>query len=136
MNETELNDELNRLGAWNDAHGPGVYALELAVPDIPAAVREAWLAVHDVLPGEDLDKRLASASQVVYVGAAGNVYDRLTDHVGGQVRQAALLEVFDPVGIVNVWPYDDPRAGPEYNTARRLADRDGTVAWMDGRLFG
>lgn len=136
MNETDLNEQLNRANLWDVAHGSGVYALELDVPDIPAAIRERWLAVHDVIPAEDLDERLARASTVAYVGAASDVYDRLTDHVAGEVRQSALLEVFSAVKIIDIWPYDNPRDGPEFNTARRLADRDGTVAWMDGRLFG
>lgn len=136
MNETDLNDELNRLDAWDQAHDAGVYALAVDVPDSLPATRERWLSVHDLPPGDEILPRLSRAATVAYVGASGDMYERLCDHVAGDVRQSALLEAFDPQSIIGVWPTEDPVEADEYNTARRLGNRMGTIAWRDGEVHG
>ena len=86
-----------------DLHAPGVYALRCSVPDdVPAA----WDAQFETRPSYVAD--IVQAQRTVYVGAAQDVYDRLRDHVDGEVRQAALLQVCPPHSLVDVWLCDDP----------------------------
>lgn len=128
---TERLDERDLLGV---AHGAGCYALEVDAPDSEAACRERWLTHHDHEPPEDTLARVAQADRVAYVGASNDVYDRLCDHVAGDVRRAAFLAAFEPTRVVNVWEHDRP-FDAEFNRAMRLV-RDGWVCWSDGVLLG
>jgi hypothetical protein len=134
MNETDLHQRLDHRGLLNDAHGPGCYALRVAVPDDAAVVRERWAACHDAEPPDDALARLAAADRVAYVGAASDVYARLTEHVNGDVRKTALLEAFDPAAVVDVWPTTTP-FDREFGRALSLA-REGWVVWVNGELLG
>jgi hypothetical protein len=134
MNEAELHFHLDDAGLLNDAHGPGCYALRVAVPDDADAVRERWRAHHAAEPPADALDRLAAADRVAYVGAARSVYDRLTEHVNGDVRKTALLEAFDPAAVVDVWPTTTP-FDREYGRALSLA-REGWVVWCNGEILG
>lgn len=128
---TERLDERDLLGV---AHGPGVYALECDVPDSPAAVQERWLAQHDHDPPDDAYARLAAAERVAYVGASNDIYARLCDHVGGEVRRAAFLSAFSPTRVIDVWEHSGQFTA-EFNRAMRLV-RSGWVCWTDGELLG
>lgn len=134
MDETDLTERLDHRGLLTDAHGPGCYALRVAVPDDAAAVRERWGAVHDATPPDDALARLAAADRVAYVGAASDVYARLTEHVRGDVRKTALLDAFDPATVVDVWPTTTP-FDREYGRALALA-REGYCVWCNGDLLG
>lgn len=126
------------MGLLDDSRADGVYGLEARVPDSVEAVHRAWLAVSDVTPPDGTLTRLASADRVCYVGASGNVYGRLQEHTASdeeKVRSATFLEVFDPIGVVGVWPAEDPGETAERERAQALA-RDGWVAYSDGEVFG
>jgi hypothetical protein len=103
-------------------------------PDSEEAAQVAWYSEFDHAPPEDALERIADAPRVAYVGASGNVYGRLCDHVAGDVRKAAFLSVFRPTRVIDVWPDADPFAS-EFNRAMRLT-REGWAVWTDGRLLG
>lgn len=137
LTPTTTHETLDHQGLLADAHGPGVYALEAAVPDSVEAVHRAWHD-HGDPPPDWMLTRLAQAERVAYVGASNrSVYDRLQDHAEGEVRKATLLEVFDPVGVIGVWPAEgeDP-VGIEERPRAMLLAQEGWVAWTDGTVIG
>ena len=134
MNEARLTESLDERGLLTAAQGPGVYALGVPVPSMPSVAREQWDAVHDARPPDDALARLAEAPRVAYVGASSQVYDRLCDHVAGDVRTTAFLAAFDPAAVINVWPHDAP-FDAEVTRALRLA-REDWVVWCDGEVWG
>lgn len=135
MNETEMTQRLDESDLLEVAHGPGVYCLALNVPSMPTVAREQWDAHHDARPGEDAIERLASAQAPLYVGAASEIYDRLTDHAAG-VRVPAVCQAFPPTHVVDVWPHEAPFDGPEVNRALALAREDEYVVWCNGEVWG
>lgn len=134
MNETELTETLDSRGLLEDARDPGVYALELTVPNRVSDVREAWDNQHDIRPEDDGLQRLADADRVAYVGASKNVHSRLCEHVNQRRRRASFLETFPVRDLVDVWPHMDPFTA-ERNRALQLA-RDDWRVWTDGVLLG
>jgi hypothetical protein len=134
LSETELTQQLDTRDLLTDAHDPGVYGIEVSVPDTLDTVRRQWDAAHDARPDGDALARLASAPKVAYVGAAKDVYARLSDHVTGERRTTAFLAAFEPVDIVDIWPHLDPFTA-EYNRAVRLARGD-WACWCDGSVLG
>lgn len=135
MNETELTETLDRRGQLADARGPGCYALEVTLPDHGEQIARYWHRHHDRSP-EGLFSRLADADAVLYVGAASNVYERLCDHVNGDVRKAAFLEAFPPSGLHSLWPKDSAEVAfrEEQAVGRALANVTRRV-WTDGELL-
>lgn len=121
MNETDLTEDLDKRGLLTKAHNPGVYALRVEVPDSEQIVTDQWDAQYDVQPEDSALSRLADAHKVAYVGASGNVYERLTDHAAGDVRKTAFLSVFPPTEVIDVWPSKDPFE-KEYRRALRLTN--------------
>jgi len=134
MNETELTETLDTRDLLEDARDPGVYAIEVAVPDRLDGVREAWDNQHDSRPGDDGLQRLADADRVAYVGASKDMYSRLGEHVNQRKRRASFLETFPARDVVDVWPHMDPFTA-ERNRALQLA-RDEWRVWTDGVLLG
>lgn len=136
MNESELTQRLDERGLLADARQPGVYALELHVPDWSIShIKTKWLEHYDVSPSRDFAGRIANAAQLAYVGASGNVYKRLCDHTNAEVRRSALLCVFPPQDVIDIWPCDSP-FDREYQVATDLSrDNPGAVVWMDGTLI-
>lgn len=132
--ETELNEQLKANGLMQFSHGPGVYVLEVSVPDAFAEVCEAWDDRMNARPEESTLKRLADAERVAYLGASPDVYSRLSDHVCKTRRQTAFLSVFPPTKIVDIWPCDTPFER-EYRKALELS-QDGWTVWVDGELVG
>ena len=47
MTPTDAHERLDALGVLDDAHGPGTYALRVAVPDAVDAVQRRWLDAID-----------------------------------------------------------------------------------------
>lgn len=133
LTESAMTESLDARGLLAAARGPGVYALRCAVPDDAAAVREALGEVSDADPPEGYAERLAAAERVAYVGASGDVYDRLCDHAAGDVRKATFLRAFPPERVVDVWPHDDPWPC-EHKRALKLARREGWLAWTNGQM--
>ena len=134
MNETELTETLDTRDLLEAARDPGVYAIEVAVPDRLDGVREAWDNQHDSRPDDDGLQRLADAEKVAYVGASKNVYTRLCEHVNQRKRRASFLETFPVRDVVEIWPHLDPFTA-EHNRALRLS-RDDWKVWKDGELYG
>jgi len=79
----------------------GVYALKCIKPD---NIADQWDERFDHRP--DYWDALVEAKRVAYVGAAKDVLARLEDHRDAEVRKAALLEVCEPVGVLNIKFYD------------------------------
>lgn len=130
MNETELTETLDRRGDLDVARGPGVYALELAVPD---ELGDAWDAAFDSRTDEAFVERAAAAERVLYVGASQDVYARLCDHFGGDARKARVMRVCPPVDVVDVTPSETPF---ERETLFAAAHADGsTLVWCNGDVW-
>lgn len=134
LSPARANETLDRMGALSKSKQPGVYALKLDTPNTVLDARNAWEAESDVLPSDGDLEAIADAARVAYVGASSNVYGRIMEHAKGEKRQAAYLQVFAPVGIVDVWPADNPREASEYNRAVFLAE-SGWVVVTDGEVI-
>lgn len=135
MNRTDLTETLDCRGLLSDARQPGTYALECDTPDHLEPVARRWAGISDQPLPDGYAARIAEADTVAYVGASNSsVYDRLRDHVAGDVRKATFLTAFPPVDVLDVWPSNGDAMTDEYNRARSVASDD-TVAWSDGRLF-
>ena len=128
-----MHETLDHAGLLDDAHGEGVYALALDVPDAVDAVQRRRLEVADRPWRDDMAAQFAAAERVVYVGESGDIYDRLMDHARGDVRKSALVEAYAIADVVGVWP-GDRSATAERDRARALADAT-TVAYANGELF-
>jgi len=129
---TALHEQLDARGLLDKAHSPGTYALRVETPDSREEVAREWRRDADVLPPDETLERLAGET-VAYVGASKNIYERVMDHASGEVRQAALLRVFDLSGLVGVWPSDGDPYSEEYNRAVYLSEH-GWICWVDGEV--
>jgi len=99
--------------AWDT---PAVYCLRLSLPaDLP----ERWDAEYDTRP--DYVNPAATARQVLYVGATGDVLSRLEDHRDGEVREVALVGFAEDVDVRNVWPFDSAARAFERESGIALA---------------
>jgi hypothetical protein len=133
LTPTAVHETLDERGLLDDAHRPGCYGLRVRTPSLTDEVAQSFREHSDVTPPEKIMDRLASAGRVAYVGASGNVYDRLQDHARGDVRKALFLRCFPPVDVVGVWPSEAPFES-EFNRARALSEENWTV-WTDGELL-
>jgi len=134
MDESTLTERLDERGLLADAHEPGCYALRVETPDTEIEVAKQWRQHHVNKPPDGVIERLADAERVAYVGASGDIYQRLCDHVGGEVRRATFLSIFPPREVVEIGPCEDP-FDAEFNRAMRLVS-DGWTVWTDGELLG
>jgi hypothetical protein len=132
MTPTETHEALDEMGALNHAHGPGVYALSVSVPEAVDAVQRTWLDAHDNPLPDAYAEQLAAATKCVYIGRSGDVYDRLMDHARGDVRRASFVSAFGVRAVRAVWPGENSVVA-ERGRARDLADAT-TCAWTDGEL--
>lgn len=101
----------------SDAHQPGCYALSCHKPtsDLERLTRR-WLRFSDHAP--PYLPQCADASQIVYCGASGSIFDRLVDHAEGDKRVTTFLKVFEPREILRIWPDKEP-----FLRERQYADR-------------
>ena len=134
MTPIDAHKRLDELGVLDASHGPGIYALRVAVPSGVEAIQREWLdAIGAPLPDEYADQ-LAAAETCLYVGRSGNVHDRIMDHADGQVRRASFVRAFGMADVHGVYPEDENTGVAERDRARALSDAD-TVVWTDGELF-
>ena len=134
LSPTEVHAALDDMGVLDNAHGPGVYALKVAVPDAVDAVQRAWLDAHDTPLPDAYAEQLAAADTALYVGRSGDVYGRLMDHVRGDVRRASFVSAFDVTAVRGVYADDKNTRVAERDRARALSD-GATCVWTDGELF-
>ena len=134
MTPTQAHARLDALGALDDAHGAGTYALTVAIPDAVDAVQRRWLDAIDAPLPDAYAEQLAAADRTLYVGRSGDVYARIMDHARGDVRRASFVRAVELVDVAGVWPGDANTGVAERDRARALAG-DGTVCWTDGELF-
>lgn len=123
-----MTEDLDARGLLDTARGPGVYGLEVEVPD---DLRSAWHEHNDETP-PNLG-RMATAECALYVGASGHVYDRLCDHAAADKRRANALKVFPPTRVAFVEPFDAP-LDREYGVALAKADAR-TAVLCDGEIL-
>ena len=101
--------ELERHGLTpDDFNTSGCYVLALDAPTDLAALRDRWGAEYDVAPPAPLVSAVESGHDIIYLGAAKRLCDRLHDHVRGDVRQAGVLAVCPATGVAAVWRTDTP----------------------------
>jgi len=134
MTPTSCHERLDHLGVLDDAHSEGTYALEVDVPAGVERIQRGYMAAKGHPLEDGMAARLASVSDVLYVGRSGNVYDRIMDHVDGEVRRASFLEAFDVIDVRGVWPEDDNDGVAERRRARELSG-PATCVWSDGEVF-
>jgi hypothetical protein len=134
LDPTAAHERLDALGALDDAHGPGTYALTVAVPDAVDAVQRRWLDAIDAPLPDAYAEQLALAETCLYVGRSGDAYERVMDHCRGDVRRASFVRAFDVRDVAGVWPDDANTGVAERNRARALSG-GGVVCWTDGEIF-
>ena len=93
-----------------DAKVPGCYAIRCNHPtkDLEALTRR-WL--DETGKEAPYLAECAEAEEIAYVGASGNIFDRLVDHTRRdkpKVRQATFLKVFAPRELLAIYPDDEP----------------------------
>ena len=92
-----------------DNSRPGAYALKLGRP---LDLASAWEQHYDERP--PYWGQLMQASEVYYVGGAGDLLSRLEDHRDNAdpekdtKRDTVLTRVCDVVGLQTAWPADNP----------------------------
>lgn len=134
LGPTQAHERLDDLGVLDESHGPGTYALAVAVPDAVDAVQRRWLEAIDAPLPDAYAEQLAACSRALYVGRSGDAYARVMDHCRGNVRRASFVRAFDVRDVAGVWPNDENTGVAERNRARALAG-DGVVCYVDGELF-
>ncbi|UBF23496.1 GIY-YIG endonuclease [Halorubrum tailed virus 28] len=134
LGPTQAHERIDELGLLDASRNPGTYALQVAAPDGVEAVQRQYLTAKGHPLDDGMAERLAACDTVLYVGRSGDVYDRIMDHVDGEVRRASLLEAFDPVDVRGVWPDDDNTDVAERRRAQALAG-PATAVWSDGTVF-
>ncbi|MFC6770298.1 hypothetical protein ACFQDD_01950 [Halorubrum pallidum] len=92
----------------SDAHTPGVYVVELSIPDTSSyeTYTRLWLAQHDSVAG--YVESIAASDRLLYVGAAKNVYERLREHLDKPNRSTAVAEVFPIHSVSELVLFDTP----------------------------
>ena len=133
MTPTQAHQRLDALGALNDAHGAGTYALTVAAPDAVDAVQRRWLNAIDAPLPDAYAEQLAAADRTLYVGRSGDVYARIMEHAKSDVRKSTFVSVFKLSGIHGVWPGDNGVVA-ERKRARTLSSPS-TICWYDGEIL-
>jgi len=131
LTPTRVHEILDERGQLDTAQQPGTYALRVETPHEEEVIARSFREEVDALPDDDVIERL-TADAVCYVGASGNVYERLQDHTEGDVRQSLFLALFEPVELLGVWPAENAFE-TEYRKALELSER-GFVCWVDGQV--
>lgn len=134
MNPIDAHGRLDELGLLDAAHGPGTYALQVSVPNSVESVQRRYLAAKSHPLNDSMAARLAESDTCLYVGRSGEVYDRIMDHVDGEVRRASFLEAFDVIDVRGIWSADANDDVAERRRARLLST-PATCVWTDGELF-
>jgi len=122
MNSTDATERL--LECANDADvspdSPGVYALEIDLPDDANVVADQWHNHYEELP--PYYHRLVDCDRAIYVGATADVQARIADHVASDKRKASLPTVFGFHCIREVRWFDDADEAfqAEFNAGREI----------------
>lgn len=113
--ETGLNGEVHPNEAIEahvddlaDAHEPGVYVLKLSSPATSDYETHAhlWLSEFETTP--DYLEAIADTTDLFYVGAAKNVYQRIQEHLDTPNRTTAIANVFPIHSIHTIHWFNDP----------------------------
>jgi hypothetical protein len=128
---SRVHETLDERGVLDATQGPGTYALKVRTPNDVESVMRAFREHVDTLPERETLERLTE-DRVLYVGASGNVYDRLQEHANANVRKALFLRVMTPVRVFDVWPTTNAFE-TEYRKALELS-RQGWTCWSDGEV--
>jgi len=111
------------LQQTDDPTRPGIYVLELdsSGPSLHAHARRWYDEYQTVHP--DGVGGLAGTERLLYVGATNNLQERLEEHVQGEYRTSAWLDVYPPTELVIATPYASARRAFEHETqaAHRMA---------------
>lgn len=78
----------------SEAHSPGVYVLELSIPEIDSheAHHRLWLTEFNTVP--NYLEQIIEAPKLLYVGAAKDVYTRIQSHLENPNQSTSLAKVF------------------------------------------
>lgn len=129
--------ELERHGLTPDTWGSaGCYALGLDTPTL-TTFRERWHRVYDISPPRSLIEAVDYDYPTFYVGATGNLRERLADHVNADVRKVKLLAVCPPTRVVAVWTHEDfdTAEEKERSHAYTLKEKHPTaLCWVNGAV--
>jgi len=128
------------LQQTDDPTQPGIYVLEVDSPgpSLHAHARRWYDEYQTVHP--DGVGGLAGTDRLLYVGATNNLQERLEEHVQGEYRTSAWLDVYAPTELVTVSV--SPRAGRafehETQVAHQLADAtpETTAVVCNGGVVG
>jgi len=137
---TELDVTEQLLQQTDDPTQPGVYVLSLdnPGPSLHAHARR-WYREFETVHPNDVGG-LAGTKELLYVGAASDLQERLEDHVRADVRRATWLSVYPPVELRQVAA--SPDAGRAFDSERQTAHRiaqatpDSTTLVCNGVVVG
>jgi len=128
------------LQQTDDPTQPGIYVLKLDTPgpSLHAHARRWYDEYQTVHP--DGVGGLAGTERLLYVGATNNLQERLEEHVQGEYRTSAWLDVYAPTELVqvSVSPLAELAFRHETQTAHRVADAtpETTVVVCNGAVVG
>lgn len=135
MNEAELTETLDSEGLLEVSYGPGVYALELKFDSYAIkTLQRKWYEHFEIAPSTDFLGQLSHVDRLIYVGASNWMYDRLCDHVNGEKRKTAIMQVFPPADLFDIRPCESPY-DREYGIALDVAKINGARVWCNGELL-
>lgn len=109
----------------HDWTNPGCYALNLTTPPTERDFMTRWRKHYDVNPPEALLAGITDGVPFVYVGATGNLRDRLHDHATGSHRQSSILTVLPATGVAAVWIEESASLAFERERGHAYSYRDG-----------
>jgi len=89
----------------DDPSTAAVYSLELDTPPTWPHVVEQWHAKYEETP--DWLREAWDSERILYVGAANDITERLERHAERDVRKAAIMAVYPPVEVAEIWPMPD-----------------------------
>jgi len=81
-------------GGPSEAHRPGVYVLELSIPETGGleTYTRLWLQDHGTVP--PYLESIVASNRLLYVGSAANVYKRIQQHLEHPNRSTTVAATF------------------------------------------
>jgi len=107
-------------GGPTEAHRPGVYCLELSIPEQCGleTYSRLWLDTHGTVP--TYLESIVEANRLLYVGSSGNVYKRIQQHLEHPNRSTTVASTFPIHHIEKIWWYDDAQTAEDREHGHRM----------------
>lgn len=116
-----LSERIEEHATPTQARSPGVYVLELAIPESTSVelYNRLWLQEHDTVP--NYLESIATSRRLLYVGKSeSDVYDRLRTHIDHPNRSTTLAATFPIHHIVDLNLTDTGEKAKDEEHATRI----------------